>query len=105
MSTAVTTRDDWHPAISKVWNFFQKQEYRGEWIEPRLIVRDLQDLLQWNRLQVVGTYGRNFIGRDSHALAWIPKTLRHGLAAVTETVLKWFPTLCSDIHVIGQKPA
>ncbi|MEQ1861143.1 MAG: class I SAM-dependent methyltransferase [Chthoniobacteraceae bacterium] len=75
--------------------------FRGHVREP--IVRDLRQLCEWNGFRVTTTLGRNFIGRDSHALAWIPQRLRHGLVVATQSVLRFFPTLCSDIHVVAQK--
>lgn len=75
--------------------------YRGHVREP--IVRDLQRLLEWNNFEVVSTLGRNFIGRDSIALGFLPKSLMHSIAIATDYVIRFFPSLCSDIHVIGKK--
>jgi SAM-dependent methyltransferase len=75
--------------------------FRGHVREP--IVRDLHRLCEWNDLRVVATHGRNFIGRDSLVLRWIPKKIRHGIAIVAQSVLQFFPTLCSDIHVVARK--
>lgn len=77
--------------------------FRGHVREP--IVRDLHQLLEWNQFEIVKTYGRNFIGRDSHALAFLPRRVRHALAIGSDYILRFFPTLCSDIHVIGRKRA
>lgn len=85
----------------KEW-YHEGPDFRGHVREP--IIRDLHDLCRWNQLRVVATYGRNFIGRDSQVLAWLPRPLRHGLAASTQIFLKYFPTLCSDIHVVATKP-
>ncbi len=52
---------------------------------------------------VVGTYGRNFIGRRSKVLASLPEPLVNAAAIVSEKLLRFFPSLCSDIHVIGRK--
>ncbi len=68
-------------------------------------VRDLQRLLEWNSFEVVATHGRNFIGRDSVALGFLPRPLRHGLAILLDRFIRFFPTLCSDIHVVGRKRA
>jgi len=76
--------------------------FRGHVREP--IVRDLQLLMEWNGLNVVGTYGRNFIGRASEALAFLPKPLVSGIATGSDRLLRFFPSLCSDIHVLGRKP-
>lgn len=83
--------------------YHEQPVFRGHVREP--IVRDLHRLMEWNGFRVVATHGRNFIGRDSHALAWLPRPLRHGFVIAADTALRFFPTLCSDIHVVGQKPA
>jgi SAM-dependent methyltransferase len=75
--------------------------FRGHVREP--IVRDLHRLCEWNGLRVAATYGRNFIGRDSMVLAWLPRPLRHGLGRASQSVLQFFPALCSDLHVVAQK--
>ncbi|MES2995296.1 MAG: class I SAM-dependent methyltransferase [Verrucomicrobiota bacterium] len=77
--------------------------FRGHVREP--ILGDLRNICELNGLKVVAQYGRNFIGRDSLVLAWIPKPIRHRIAAGTQHLLQTFPTLCSDIHVVGRKPA
>jgi SAM-dependent methyltransferase len=76
--------------------------FRGHVREP--IVRDLCDLAQWNGLKVLQIYGRNFIGRDSEVLAFLPRGILKFIAAASDRVLRCFPTLCSDIHVVAQKP-
>lgn len=98
--TVLAGQNNWSPLSE--W-YHEEPLFRGHVREP--IVRDLQQICGWTGLNVVGTYGRNFIGRDSHALAWIPRPIRHALAAGSQGVLQIFPTLCSDIHVVGQKPA
>ena len=70
--------------------------FRGHVREP--VVRDFRQLMAWNGFEVVGVYGRNFIGRGSEALRWLPSPLVHQLAILSEKMLKFFPTLCSDIH-------
>lgn len=77
--------------------------YRGHVREP--IVRDLQRLMEWNHLEVRATIGRNFIGRQSNALGFIPRPLMRFIATSVDYVTRFFPTLCSDIHVVGRKPA
>jgi SAM-dependent methyltransferase len=77
--------------------------YRGHVREP--IVRDLHRLMEWNGLKVRATYGRNFIGKASNALGFIPRPLMRFIASSVGTVTRFFPTLCSDIHVVGQKSA
>ena len=86
---------DWYEAGDPI--------YRGHVREP--VIRDLQQLMEWNGLQVVATYGRNFIGRKSKALSFLPASLVGYIAAGSEWLLRFFPSLCSDIHVIGRAPA
>ena len=37
-----------------------------------MVLKDLQDLLRWNGFEVAASYGRNFIGRRSEALSFLP---------------------------------
>ncbi|MNC93790.1 hypothetical protein D3C83_104990 [compost metagenome] len=64
---------------------------------------DLQELLRWNGFEVRATYGRNFIGQQSEALGFLPGPTVERIARISDRVLRRFPTLCSDIHVIGRK--
>lgn len=75
--------------------------FRGHVREP--ILADLRNICERNGLEVVAQYGRNFIGRDSLIMGRMPRALRHGMAAATQSILRFFPTLCSDIHVVGRK--
>ena len=75
--------------------------FRGHVREP--VVRDLHRLLEWNDFEIIATRGRNFIGADSIALSFLPKAMVRLLASVSDRVLRFFPTLCSDIHVVGRK--
>lgn len=75
--------------------------FRGHVREP--VIRDLHQLLVWNDFEVLGTYGRNFIGSASEALAFLPPKIVKALAAGSGSILRFFPTLCSDIHVVGRK--
>lgn len=75
--------------------------FRGHVREP--VVRDLHRLCEWNGFRATATHGRNFIGRDSHALRRLPRTLRYGIGLASQSVLRFFPTLCSDIHVVARK--
>lgn len=75
--------------------------YRGHVREP--IIRDLQQIMEWNGFEVRGTYGRNFIGRKSRSLGFLPAPLVNGVAVASDGLLRLFPSLCSDIHVVGQK--
>ena len=84
---------DWYDAGDPI--------YRGHVREP--VIRDLQQIMELNNFTVVGTYGRNFIGRQSKVLASLPGPLVNAAAIASEKMLRFFPSLCSDIHVIGQK--
>jgi SAM-dependent methyltransferase len=75
--------------------------FRGHIREP--VIRDLHQLMQWNGFQVVATRGRNFIGRESKALAFLPRPLVSAVAISSDWLLRFFPSLCSDIHVMGRK--
>jgi len=77
--------------------------FRGHVREP--VLRDLEDLLRWNHFQITGKWGRNFIGADSQSLSFLPKPLVRFLAFASAGLLRHFPTLCSDLHITGQKPA
>lgn len=77
--------------------------YRGHVREP--VIRDLQQLMEWNGLRIEATYGRNFIGRDSKTLYFLPKRLVRGMAIFSDRLIRCVPSLCSDIHVIGRVPA
>jgi len=90
----------WSPLAE--WYHDGDPVFRGHVREP--IVSDLHQLLEWNQMELVKTYGRNFIGRDSQALAFLPKPLVRAVAIGTDYILRFFPTLCSDIHVVGRKP-
>jgi len=77
--------------------------YRGHVREP--VIRDLHQLMRWIGFDIVGTYGRNFIGRESTVLSsFLPSSLL-AAAAASDRLLRFFPSLCSDIHVVGRKPA
>lgn len=90
--------NNWSPLDE--W-YEEEPYFRGHVREP--ILEDLKIICERNKLEVIAQYGRNFIGRDSQVLAWIPQLLRHKIAAVTQNLLQLTPTLCSDIHVVGKK--
>ena len=77
--------------------------FRGHVREP--ILRDLKTLLRWNDFQIAGVWGRNFIGADSLSLSFLPKPVVRFLARASSGLLRHFPTLCSDLHIVGKKPA
>ena len=97
----------------RIWVLFGKTNYcdLSGWYDPEVfrghvrepVLADLRQLVQWNDFNVVKSYGRNFIGAYSHKLPWLgPSTIRR-LVEIGDNVVKFFPTLCSDIHVLAQK--
>jgi SAM-dependent methyltransferase len=84
------------------WYHHGDPVFRGHVREPTLA--DLQHLLEWNGFSVIASHGRNFIGAQSLALRNLPAPLVKGLASVSDRLLRLFPQLCSDIHVVGQLP-
>jgi len=87
------------PALSE-WYNDGDPVFRGHVREPTLA--DLCQLLEWNGFEVIGRHGRNFIGRQSQALSGLPAPLVSAVGATSQTVLRFFPTLCSDLHVVGR---
>lgn len=77
--------------------------FRGHVREP--VLKDLEDLLQWNGFQVMGKWGENFIGADSQSLSFLPKSAVRFLARASAGFLRLFPSLCSDLHIVGKKAA
>jgi SAM-dependent methyltransferase len=75
--------------------------FRGHVREP--VLEDLHQLLRWNEFDLVATHGRNFIGRYSNALSFLPPRLVRALGIAADTLLSLRPSLCSDLHVIGRK--
>lgn len=81
--------------------YFEEPLFRGHVREP--VLGDLQQLLKWNGFEVAASYGRNFIGRRSEALSFLPDFVVGGLAKTGGSIMRFFPRLCSDIHVVGRK--
>jgi SAM-dependent methyltransferase len=81
--------------------WYQHEIFRGHVREPS--IADLQQLYEWNGIQPLETYGRNFIGEDSVALSFLPLPLIRFIARTGNKVLQTVPSLCSDIHVVGIK--
>ena len=77
--------------------------FRGHVREP--IIADLKQIMVWNGLEVVDVCGRNFLGQQSKALGFLPPLVLKRSVAAMDWMLRLLPTLCSDIHVIGRKPA
>lgn len=77
--------------------------FRGHVREP--IITDLRQLMEWNNIEPIAVHGRNFLGRYSKALEFIPSRLLESGVMGLDRLLRFFPTLCSDIHVVGRKCA
>ena len=75
--------------------------FRGHVREP--VIRDLHELMHRNKLKVIATYGRNFIGADTRKLPWFSPEFIRAAVTLSDNVLRFFPALCSDIHVLGRK--
>jgi SAM-dependent methyltransferase len=76
--------------------------FRGHVREP--ILSDLKNICERSGLVVRACYGRNFIGRESLVFERVPKPVMHAIASFSQRTLKYFPTLCSDLHVAARKP-
>jgi SAM-dependent methyltransferase len=88
--------------LPKIEDFFEQLPvWRGHVREPTL--GDLKKILRWNSFTICLTAGRNFYGRDSRSLRFIPRPIRHAMAYAADLLLKGIPTLCTDIHVVGRK--
>ncbi len=98
--TVLLGRNNWSPLQEY---FYEPPPFRGHVREP--VLRDLHQMFEWSGFKVVASHGRNFIGRESHVLSFLPRPIRHALADGTQSILQFFPTLCSDLHVVAQKPA
>lgn len=101
--TVMLGMNNWSPLDE--W-YEEEPIFRGHVREP--ILADLINICTRNGLQVEATYGRNFIGRDSLVLSRVPKPIRHAIGSTSQMVLKYLPTLCSDIHIaarLGSNPA
>jgi 2-polyprenyl-3-methyl-5-hydroxy-6-metoxy-1,4-benzoquinol methylase len=82
---------------SALADWYEVDHFRGHVREP-----DLEDLVWIARdmgLINIKTYGRNWMGHYSSN-----KIIRM-LTKIADKPLRNFPTLCSDIYVIGQKPS
>jgi SAM-dependent methyltransferase len=75
--------------------------FRGHVREP--IIADLKQIMEWNNIEPIKVYGRNYLGQHSKALGGIPAPVLRSGVALLDWGLRFFPTLCSDIHVIGRK--
>ncbi len=87
--------------LPKIEDFYgQLLFWRGHVREPTL--GDLKKMLIWNGFEIELTAGRNFYGRDSRSLRFLPRSVRHFLVGMADFLLSGFPTLCTDIHIVGK---
>ena len=75
--------------------------FRGHVREP--VMRDFYELMKLNNLQVTATYGRNFVGAETRKMPWFSPQFVKMTVELSDSTLKFFPTLCSDIHGLGRK--
>jgi SAM-dependent methyltransferase len=82
-------------------HWYDPPVFRGHVREP--VVSEFRQMLEWNEFSVRGIWGRNFMAYEGAGLTALPRWLRHLLVGSTEPFVQLFPSLCSDIHAIGQK--
>jgi SAM-dependent methyltransferase len=75
--------------------------FRGHVREP--VVGDLKNLALWNQFRVIAVHGRNFIGAETTALPRMSRASMRRIVELSDRILRFFPTLCSDIHVVVRK--
>ncbi len=75
--------------------------FRGHVREP--VVDDLKNLVIWNKFRLIAVQGHNFIGADTTALPLLSRASMKRIVELSDGILRFFPTLCSDIHVVAQK--
>lgn len=83
------------------WYLAGDPEYRGHVREP--VVRELQQLLEWNGFEVTDTIGRNFLGLDSLGHKGRLGAFASHILSLMDPLLRLAPGLCSDIHVVGRR--
>jgi hypothetical protein len=59
--------------------------------------------MEWNDIKPIRVYGRNFLGRYGKSLGFIPQRILEPAVMTLDRILRFLPTLRSDIHVIGRK--
>jgi SAM-dependent methyltransferase len=86
------------------WYWEGEPEFRGHVREPTL--SELCTLLRWNGFAVVEAVGRNFLATESveiRKLGKFPRRAYRLLFPLVDRVLRFWATLCSDLHVVGRK--
>jgi 2-polyprenyl-3-methyl-5-hydroxy-6-metoxy-1,4-benzoquinol methylase len=82
---------------SRMEDWYEAPVFRGHVREPS--VADLKYIARDMQLADTNILGRNWTGRNSRL--WVTRTL----APVLDHALRFFPSLCSDIYLIGTKPS
>jgi SAM-dependent methyltransferase len=77
--------------------WYEQEIFRGHVREPD--VPDLRYICRDLGLDVVDVVGRNWQGTKSK------KRLNRNLARIADHGLRLFPSLCSDLYIVGRKPA
>jgi len=80
---------------SNLEDYFHKDLFRGHVREPNL--SDLVFFAKTMKLKKVKTYGRNFQGLSSE------NRIISFISYIFDYPLRFFPSLCSDIYIVGKK--
>ncbi len=80
---------------SHIEDWYDSTRFRGHVREPN--VADLRHVARDLSLRQAEIHGRNFLGL-SH-----PDSVRQRLARLSDHVLRYRPTLCSDIYMVAQR--
>jgi SAM-dependent methyltransferase len=86
-----------HAKWSAMEDWYEQGRFRGHVREPD--VGDLRYIAADMRLDDVEVFGRNWLGYRS------PHRVTRKVTAVADRALRTRPTLCSDIYMVGVKPA
>ena len=87
--------------LSPLAHWYDPPVFRGHVREP--VVSEFCQMLEWNHFDVRGIWGRNFMGGEGAGMMALPAWLRHHISDGSEPFMKVIPSLCSDIHAIGQR--
>jgi hypothetical protein len=90
----ITTPLGW-ACWSSMETWYEQTPFRGHVREPN--VADLRYIARDMDLQDVKIVGRNWMGHAS------PRLLARAVTDVLDPILRWRPSLCSDLYLIGKK--
>ncbi len=68
-------------------------------------VGELKRFLEWNGLVIRCVPGRNFLGQESIVMgntSYMRQNIYRHCLFVLDPILRMWPTLCSDIHIVGR---